>query len=116
MEKALGMIETRGLVGAIAAVDSMSKSASVEILGSKEVGAGLVSVFVRGDVGAVKAAIEEVEKADSLQQISGLKKLKGGGNYYRLRIGDFRVGLALESGKVIFVRLTNRKDIYRYFP
>ena len=64
----------------------------------------------------VKAAIEEVEKADSLQQISGLKKLKGGGNYYRLRIGDFRVGLALESGKVIFVRLTNRKDIYRYFP
>ena len=64
----------------------------------------------------VKAAIEEVEKADSLQQISGLKKLKGGGNYYRLRIGDFRFGLALESGKVIFVRLTNRKDIYRYFP
>lgn len=58
MEKALGMIETRGLVGAIAAVDSMSKSASVEILGSKEVGAGLVSVFVRGDVGAVKAAID----------------------------------------------------------
>jgi len=58
MEKALGMIETRGLVGAIAAVDSMSKSASVEIVGSKEIGAGLVSVFVRGDVGAVKAAID----------------------------------------------------------
>lgn len=58
MEKALGMIETRGLVGAIAAVDSMSKSASVEILGSREIGAGLVSVFVRGDVGAVKAAID----------------------------------------------------------
>ncbi len=58
MEKALGMIETRGLVGAIVAVDNMSKSASVDIVGSREVGGGLVSVFVRGDVGAVKAAID----------------------------------------------------------
>lgn len=63
MEKALGMIETRGLVGAIAAVDSMSKSASVEIVGSKEIGAGLVSIFVRGDVGAVKAAIDAAAAA-----------------------------------------------------
>ena len=58
MEKALGMIETKGFVGAIVAVDNMSKSASVEIVGSKEIGGGLVSVFVRGDVGAVKAAID----------------------------------------------------------
>jgi len=63
MEKALGMVETRGLVGAIAAVDNMSKSASVEILGSREIGAGLVSVFVRGDVGAVKAAIDSASSA-----------------------------------------------------
>jgi mRNA interferase RelE/StbE len=45
-----------------------------------------------------------------------LKKLKGGGNYYRLRIGDFRVGLSVEADKVIFVRVINRKDIYKYFP
>jgi mRNA interferase RelE/StbE len=64
----------------------------------------------------VKVAIEEVEKAEALQQINGLKKLKGGENFYRLRIGDFRVGMALEAGRVIFVRLTNRKDIYRHFP
>lgn len=64
----------------------------------------------------VKAAIEKVEKAESLQQINGLKKLKGGENFYRLRVGDFRVGMALEGGRVIFVRLTNRKDIYRHFP
>lgn len=64
----------------------------------------------------VKVAIEEVEKAESLQQINGLKKLKGGENFYRLRIGDFRVGMALEVGRVIFVRLANRKDIYRHFP
>jgi mRNA interferase RelE/StbE len=64
----------------------------------------------------VKVAIEAVEKAESLSQISGLKKLKGGGNYYRLRIGDFRIGLAVEAGEVIFVRFINRKDMYRYFP
>jgi mRNA interferase RelE/StbE len=64
----------------------------------------------------VKAVIEQVEKAESLQQINGLKKLKGGENFYRLRVGDFRIGMALEGGRVIFVRLTNRKDIYRHFP
>ncbi|HOX12093.1 MAG TPA: BMC domain-containing protein [Spirochaetia bacterium] len=56
--KALGMIETRGYVAAIEAVDTMVKSASVEVLGTKEVGGGLVSVFVQGDVGAVKAAVD----------------------------------------------------------
>lgn len=56
--KALGMIETRGYVAAIEAVDTMVKSTSVEVLGTKEVGGGLVSVFVQGDVGAVKAAVD----------------------------------------------------------
>jgi ethanolamine utilization protein EutM len=54
--KALGMIETKGLVGAIEAMDTMVKSANIEVLGMKEIGAGLVSVFV--DVGAVKAAVD----------------------------------------------------------
>jgi ethanolamine utilization protein EutM len=56
--KALGMIETKGLVGAIEAMDTMVKSANIEVLGLKEIGAGLVSVFVEGDVGAVKAAVD----------------------------------------------------------
>lgn len=56
--KAMGMIETRGYVAAVEAVDTMVKSASVEVLGTKEVGGGLVSVFVQGDVGAVKAAVD----------------------------------------------------------
>jgi ethanolamine utilization protein EutM len=56
--KALGMIETKGLVGAVEAMDTMVKSANIEILGLKEIGAGLVSVFVEGDVGAVKAAVD----------------------------------------------------------
>jgi ethanolamine utilization protein EutM len=56
--KALGMIETKGLVGAIEAMDTMVKSANIEVMGLKEIGAGLVSVFVEGDVGAVKAAVD----------------------------------------------------------
>jgi mRNA interferase RelE/StbE len=63
-----------------------------------------------------KEVIEAVEKADSLMSIPNLKKLKGGGNYFRLRVGDYRVGVALTDDKVIFVRFLNRKDIYKYFP
>lgn len=64
----------------------------------------------------VRDIIEAVEKADSLAQLSNLKKLKGGGNYFRVRAGDYRVGIAIENDTVIFVRFLNRKDIYKYFP
>ncbi len=56
--EALGMIETRGLVAAIEAADAMLKAANVELVGTEKIGSGLVSVMVRGDVGAVKAAVE----------------------------------------------------------
>ena len=56
--KAVGMIETRGLVAAVEATDSMSKSAEVVVLGLREIGGGLVSVYVQGEVGAVKAAVD----------------------------------------------------------
>jgi ethanolamine utilization protein EutM len=58
MKEALGMIETKGLVGAIEAADAMVKAANVTLVGKEMIGAGLVSVMVRGDVGAVKAATE----------------------------------------------------------
>ena len=57
-QEALGMIETRGLVAAIEAADSMLKAAKVELIGTEKIGSGLVSVMVRGDVGAVQAAVE----------------------------------------------------------
>ena len=56
--EALGMVETRGLVAAIEAADAMVKAANVELFGTEKIGSGLVSVMVRGDVGAVKAAVE----------------------------------------------------------
>ena len=59
MEKqALGLIETRGFVGVVEAADAMVKAANVTLLGKERVGAGLVTVMVRGDVGAVKASVD----------------------------------------------------------
>lgn len=58
MGNALGLIETKGLVGAIEAADAMTKSANVELVGYEKIGSGLVTVMVRGDVGAVKAATD----------------------------------------------------------
>ena len=55
---ALGMVETKGLVGSIEAADAMVKAANVTLIGSEYVGGGLVTVMVRGDVGAVKAATD----------------------------------------------------------
>ena len=56
--EALGMVETRGLTAAIEAADSMVKAAQVTLIGTEKIGSGLVSVMVRGDVGAVNAAVE----------------------------------------------------------
>ena len=56
--EALGMIETKGLVGAIAAADAMVKAANVQLVGYEKIGSGYVTVMVRGDVGAVKAATD----------------------------------------------------------
>ena len=58
MQEALGMVETRGFVAAVEAADAMVKSANVVLIGSQRVGSGLVTVLVRGDVGAVKAATD----------------------------------------------------------
>ncbi len=56
--QALGMVETKGLVGAVEAADAMVKAANVTLLGKVNVGGGLVAIMVRGDVGAVKSATE----------------------------------------------------------
>lgn len=76
----------------------------------------LKGVKEKGLLRRVREVIEAIESADSLTEISNLKKLKGGGNYFRVRVGDYRVGMVQESGAIIFVRFLNRKDIYKYFP
>jgi mRNA interferase RelE/StbE len=64
----------------------------------------------------IKAVIEEVENAENLSDVSNVKKLKADGDYYRVRVGDYRIGISISEGVLIFVRALPRKDIYRYFP
>ena len=73
----------------------------------------LKSIKDKNLLNRVKEVVENVEKVASLDEIHNPKKLKGGGNYFRLRIGDYRMGVALENDTIIFVRFLNRKDIYR---
>ncbi len=61
--QALGMVETRGLIASIEAADAMLKAANVVLVGTEKIGSGLVTVMVRGDVGAVKAAVEAASAA-----------------------------------------------------
>ena len=63
--EALGMVETRGLTAAIEAADQMCKAANVALVGTEKIGSGLVTVMVRGDVGAVKSAVESGSAAAS---------------------------------------------------
>ncbi len=62
-KEALGMVETRGLVGAVEAADAMVKAANVKLIGKEKIGGGYVTVMVRGDVGAVKASTEAGSEA-----------------------------------------------------
>lgn len=64
----------------------------------------------------VAQVIGQVMEAESLEKISSIKKLQGYKEYYRIRIGDYRLGLRLENDSVIFERFLSRKDIYKYFP
>jgi mRNA interferase RelE/StbE len=76
----------------------------------------LKGIKEKGLLSRVREIIEAVEKTNSLAELPNLKKLRGGGNYFRVRVGDYRVGVALENDTVVFVRVLNRKDIYKHFP
>ena len=67
-------------------------------------------------LGRITKVIEQIEAARTFQQIPNLKRLDAKGKYYRIRVGDYRVGFVFEHGAVTFVRCLNRKEIYRYFP
>jgi mRNA interferase RelE/StbE len=64
----------------------------------------------------VQKIILEVEAAGDTMKIGNLKKLKAEGSYYRIRVGSYRIGLVIENDTVVFVRILNRGEIYRYFP
>jgi len=67
-------------------------------------------------IDSVSEKVREVIQADELSQITHLKKLKGYKQFYRIRIGDYRIGLKIEKKTFIFSTIAHRKDIYKHFP
>ncbi len=64
----------------------------------------------------VREVVEEVESATNLQGIGNLKKMAGTADFYRIRIGNYRIGIVVEGNTIEFVRCLPRRDLYRYFP
>jgi len=64
----------------------------------------------------VRETIAEVEAAAHVLEIGNLKKLRTAGRYYRIRLGDYRLGLTIEDNTVSFIRFLHRREVYRYFP
>ena len=64
----------------------------------------------------IQKVVEEVELAKALSEIRNIKLLQGHEDFYRIRVGDYRIGLFVEEETVAFVRILHRKEVYRYFP
>ena len=64
----------------------------------------------------VRQAIEQVEATSTTQEVCDLKKMSGAGNFYRIRVGDYRLGVVVKGSQVEFVRCLPRRDLYRFFP
>ena len=64
----------------------------------------------------VRVIICDIERAKNILEIKNLRKLKGYKNFYRLRIGGYRMGIQVKGDNIIFVRILHRKEIYKYFP
>lgn len=101
MSEAIGMIETRGLVGAIEAADAMVKAANVQLIGKEIVGGGYVMVIVRGDVGAVKAATDA--GAAAVSRIGELKSV------HVIARPDSQVSAILPQGEP--VKVETKKEV-----
>lgn len=67
-------------------------------------------------LGKIKEVVLECREAENLGQIGNLKKLQGHDSFYRIKIGDYRLGFELVETTLIFTRILHRKDVYRYFP
>jgi mRNA interferase RelE/StbE len=88
----------------------------MKVLFEKNFGRDLKKIKDKRLLEQVKRAIGQVEAASSLSDVENLKKLQGFDTYYRIRTGNYRIGVEISEGQVIFVCFLHRKDIYRYFP
>jgi mRNA interferase RelE/StbE len=88
----------------------------MNVLFEKSFGRDLKKVKDKQLLRQIQEVISQVETVSSLSDVSGLKKLQGYDTYYRIRVGDYRIGIDFTEGQVVFVCFLHRKDIYRYFP
>ena len=88
----------------------------MKVLFEKSFGRDLKKIKDKRLLTQVQETIDQVESAASINDVSNLKKMQGFDAYYRIRVGDYRIGIEISEGQVIFVCFLNRKDIYRYFP
>lgn len=70
----------------------------------------------RAVLAAVKLVLEQLETADTLEAIPELRKLAGASGFYRIKVGDYRIGLSISDGVLECVRCLHRRDIYKRFP
>ena len=86
----------------------------VEILSSFE--RDIENIFDISLKEKILVLIDKLESANSLKEVPGVKKLKGFWNAYRIKLGNYRIGLYFDKGTIELARFINRKDIYRVFP
>ncbi len=88
----------------------------MEIVFTKQFNKDILKITDKKLAFRIEEIILEVKKASNLAQINNLKKLSGYQNSYRIRVGDYRIGLYVNKSTIEFARFLNRKEIYRYFP
>jgi mRNA interferase RelE/StbE len=76
----------------------------------------LRAITDRGLLRRIRTIIGKVEKAASIADVPGSKKLRAEGSFYRIRVGNYRIGLSVENDVAVFVRVLHRREVYRYFP
>jgi mRNA interferase RelE/StbE len=88
----------------------------MEVLFSAKFAKDLKKIKSQESINKVDTTIDNVEKASKISDIHNIKKLKGHENAYRIRIGDFRIGLFISGNIAEFAQIKKRADIYKYFP
>lgn len=88
----------------------------MKVLFEKSFGRDLKKIKDKRLLKQVQETIDQVESAASISDVSNMKKMQGFDTYYRIRVGNYRIGIEISEGQVIFVCFLNRKNIYHYFP
>lgn len=88
----------------------------MEILFEKSFEKDLKKINAKKTKEQLRKIIDEVREASCQNEIRNIKKIQGHSTFYRIRLGDYRIGIEIIENEVIFTRILHRKDIYRYFP